>query len=81
MRGRNTIMKSALTALIMLVCLATSGMGSADTVKDWLSTHHEGVFHTADLVLVIWKMAASFMAVSSVFALTAVWPLISVTSC
>ena len=49
MRGRNTIMKSALTALIMLVCLATSGMGSADTVKDWLSTHHEGVFHTADL--------------------------------
>jgi homoserine O-acetyltransferase len=43
------MMKSALTALIMLVCLATSGMGSADTVKDWLSTHHEGVFHTADL--------------------------------
>ena len=49
MRGRNTMMKSALTALIMLVCLATSGVGSADTVKDWLSTHHEGVFHTADL--------------------------------
>jgi homoserine O-acetyltransferase len=43
------MMKSALTALIMLVCLATSGVGSADTVKDWLSTHHEGVFHTADL--------------------------------
>jgi homoserine acetyltransferase len=24
-------------------------VGSADTVKDWLSSHHEGVFHTADL--------------------------------
>jgi len=49
MRCRNTMMRSGLTALITLVCLATSGVGSADTVKDWLSSHHEGVFHTADL--------------------------------
>ena len=49
MRGRNTVLKSALTALITLVCVAASGIGSADTVKDWLSSHHEGVFHTADL--------------------------------
>ena len=49
MRCRNTMIKSALTALITLVCLATSGVGSADTVKEWLSSHHEGVFHTADL--------------------------------
>ena len=49
MRCRNTMMRSGLTALITLVCLATSVVGSADTVNNWLSSHHEGVFHTADL--------------------------------
>ena len=49
MRCRNTMIKSALTVLITLACLTISGVGSADTVKEWLSSHHEGVFHTADL--------------------------------
>ena len=49
MRCGNAMIKSALSVLITLACLTISGVGSADTVKEWLSTHHEGMFHTADL--------------------------------
>ena len=49
MRCRNTMKRSVLTALITLVCLATSVVGSAETVKDWLSIRHDGLFHAAEL--------------------------------
>ena len=49
MRCRNTMKRSVLTALITLVCLSTSVVGTAETVKDWLSIRHDGLFHAAEL--------------------------------
>ena len=49
MRCRDTMMKPVRAALLAFLFLSTHAVSKTDTLNDWLSSRHEGLFHTVDL--------------------------------